>query len=260
MSRVRALGWAVFSLIIGALTYWLAVTNSLGQEAENSVLNASEFSTSPPAPLSLVSNITVIGSLIAIAIIALWVHGFWRAVSILFASVLSLVASQILKEAWLERPELVEFVTPNSYPSGHMTVFAVVSAGLIWAFPRSFRVLMMLLTSVLMSVVGWQLLEYGWHRPSDIIGALSLTLCAFALTSAIGPRTSKSGESRSYSDLNRMFAILFTMIAIVVSVGGVVLLLSASAMHSDPLSLNAWATTLIGLSMLTARTMAKIAP
>lgn len=260
MTRPRALIWAVISLAIGAATYYLAVGNSFGQRAENEVLGASDFNADPPAPLSLVTNVSVLITLVVIAVIALWVHGFLRSLAIFLASSLALVASQVLKESWLDRPELVDFVTPNSFPSGHMTVFAVVSAGLIWALSRKWRIIMIIATSLLMSFVSWQLLEFGWHRPSDIIGAMALTLCSFALLSALGPRQTKTQDRAGYGEVNRMFAILYTMIAFVVTAGGVALIFGAVSLTNDALSLNAWGVTLVGLSMLSARTYAKICP
>lgn len=260
MTRPRALLWALIALIVGAATYYLAVGNSFGQQAENEVLGASDFTVDPPAPLSLVSNLSVVIALGVIAAIALIVHGVLRTLSILFASVLALISSQILKESWLERPELVDFVTPNSFPSGHMTVFAVIAAGLIWAMSRKWRVLMIVAASSLMSFVSWQLLEYGWHRPSDIIGAYALTLCSFAIMSALGPRNTKTNDRAGYGEVNRMFAIVFTMIAFVITLGGIALIFGAISLSNDALSLNAWGVTLVGLSMLTARTFAKICP
>lgn len=263
ITRTRALFWSVVSLGIGALAYFLAVGSTVGQNTENSLLDASDFTVNPPAPLNLVSNMTVFGALALVSIIALWVHGIGRLLSVLFASGIALVSSQVLKESWLERPELVDFVTPNSFPSGHMTVFSVISAGLIWALPGRYRVLSAALAAVLLSTVSWQLLEFGWHRPSDVIGAQALTVCTFSLVSWIGPRGSKQAATTANTGrdgLNRMFGIILTLIGIVTVFGGLALIAASNSLSNDSLMLNAWETLLVGVSILSARTLAKVCP
>lgn len=263
MSRTRALLWAVVALLIGALAFGIAVWSAAGQRAEDTVLGAADFTDNPPAPLSLVSTWSVIIALLVIAVIALWVHGIGRMLSILLAGGAALVASQLLKENWLERPELLEFASPNTFPSGHMTVFAVICAAMVWAVSRRVRMLVTALVSVLLGVVAWQLLEFGWHRPSDLIGALALTLLTFAVMAWIGPRGSRqrrNGEAAASSAPNRVFGFILALVGLVVSLGGSLLVFVAVTMRSDTLMLNAWEIVLVGASVLAARGYASVCP
>lgn len=264
MTRLRAMIWALFALVVGGLAYVIAVGSVIGQRAEESVLDASEFTTNPPAPLSLVSTPSIVVALIVIALIALWVHGIGRTLSILAASVIALVASQLLKETWLERPDLLDFASANTFPSGHMTVFAVVAAGVIWAVPRSAQIVVATVAALVLGAVSWQLLEFGWHRPSDLIGALALTLLSFALLAGIGPRRSKQSRAgmgaRKLAGANRAFAAVLSIAGAIVVLGGLALVAAAVWLHSDALMLNAWEIVLIGASVLTARTFARVCP
>lgn len=262
-SRVKALFYALFAILIGVLAYWFGVASFLGQRTEASLLDASAFTADPPAPLSLVSTTTVIIAFIVIVIVSLWAHGIARAVAFSLYGGLALVASQLLKENWLERPQLFELEAVNTFPSGHMTVFSVIAAGAIWALPKGARSIVAVLAGGLMAIVAWQLLEYGWHRPSDLIGAQALVLLAFALAAWIGPRRSKRDSNplgRFMSAFAKLVSITMTISGVVLIIGGLVLVFAASSVNSDELMLNAGEIVLIGVSVLTARTLARLCP
>lgn len=262
-SRICALLYAIFALIVGGAAYLLGVGSFLGQRAEASVLGASAFEADPAGPLRLVTPANLIIALVAIGLIALWVHGIARTMSILVASTLAIVASQILKERWLERPELLELDAANTFPSGHMTVFAVLAGALIWALPNGARALAMLFSTVLLGIVSWQLLEYGWHRPSDLIGAQALALFVFAVAAWIGPRASRRQTRRVSAVLvatNRIVSIILTIAGITLVLGALALVAIATATRSDELLLNAGEISLMGVGALTVRTLAKLSP
>lgn len=262
-SRTRALLYAVFALMVGGAAYFLGVGSFLGQKAEASVLDASAFVADPEGPLRLVTPTNLIIALIVIGLIALWAHGLSRAISILVASSFAIVASQILKERWLERPELLELDADNTFPSGHMTVYTVVLGALIWALPRGARSIIMLAATVILGIVSWQLLEYGWHRPSDLIGAQALALFAFGVASWIGPRKSRRQMGPTgaiFSAANRLVSIILTIVGIALILGSVVLIAIASATRSDVLLLNSGEIALMGVGALTVRTLAKLSP
>lgn len=275
-TRTRALLYAVIALSVGGAAYFFGVGSFLGQRAEASVLDASAFNSDPAGPLRLISTASVIFALMAIGLIALWVHGIARMLTILTASSVAIIASQILKERWLERPELFELDAANTFPSGHMTVFAVLVGALIWALPTGARAVAMVCAAVLLGVVSWQLLQYGWHRPSDLIGAQALALVAFALAAWCGPRrprrsqrssrrSQQSGRRGARSGAgwvfaNRLVNIILTGAALALVASGLVLAAVASATHSDVLLLSSGEVALLGVSTLTARTLAALAP
>lgn len=261
IGRGRALLYALAAAAVGVASYLVGVTSWLGQRAEASVLDASAFTFHPPAPLSLVSIPAVIIAFVVLAAMAWWGHGFLRAVWIVLFAALALVASQLLKQELLVRPGLFELDVENTFPSGHMTVFTVVAAGLIWALPSGGRGVAAVLAAILMGTVGWQLLEYGWHRPSDIIGAQALGLFAFALaavTRPVGRRGSRI-PGRGAVLLTRVLGIMLTTVGVALVAGGIVMMLMAGWFSSSQLMLAACEVTIIGASALCARALITLA-
>lgn len=269
-ARTRAMIWGLIALVVGGLAYLLGVGSLLGQRAEASVLDASTFTADPPAPLSLVSIPAVGVAMLCVALLALWVHGISRSLMILGAGAAAILASQLLKESWLERPQLFELDAWNTFPSGHMTVFAVLVAGFIWALPAGSRGFATLIGAVLLGTVSWQLLEFGWHRPSDLLGAQALAVLLFALAAWIGPRrsrrdrmpTSAPRRSATYllGVLGRLTMLVLAITGVVLVVGGLVLVAIAASTRSDELMLNAVEIAVVGVSALSALILAKLAP
>jgi hypothetical protein len=261
--RTRALFTAVAAAIVGAFAYVIGVGSLSGQAAEARVLDAARFTVNPPAPLSLVSIPTVSIALVVIVVLALWVHGVSRALTLLLSSSVALVASQLLKENVLERPELFELGAPNTFPSGHMTVFAVLVGALLWALPQGMRGLASVAGAVLLSIVSWQLLEYGWHRPSDVLGAQALVVLSFSVAAWLGPQrtrhTQRGTSSRLLSGTNSVLGIIMTISGVVIILGGVLLVAVAASVGSDELFLNAGEIALVGVSTLAARTFTRLA-
>ncbi|MFC7765322.1 phosphatase PAP2 family protein [Leucobacter soli] len=140
VGRGKALLYALFALGVGVVSYVIGVQSGIGQLAEQSVLGASEFTFDPPAPLSLVSTWSVGAALLVILLVAWRYRGFGRALWIVLFGGAAILASQLLKQEWLIRPSLLDFEADNTFPSGHMTVFAVVVGGAIWALPAASRV------------------------------------------------------------------------------------------------------------------------
>lgn len=262
-ARTRALIYALLALLVGGLAYLLGVGSTLGQRAEASVLDASAFTADPPAPLSLVSTGSVIVALIVVGLISLWAHGFGRTLSILLFGSAAIVVSQLLKESWLDRPQLFELDASNTFPSGHMTVFAVLSGGLIWAVPKRIRALVVVMSALLLGVVSWQLLNFGWHRPSDLLGAQALAVLVFAIAAWIGPRGSRTSArmtSAANSFVSRLALVVLTVGGIALVLGGLVLVAVAASTRSDALMLNAGEIAMMGVGALAARTFAKLCP
>lgn len=261
--RSRALIYAIFALFVGGAAYLLGVGSFIGQQAEASVLEASDFDPDPAGPLELVTPVNLAIALLVIGFIALWTHGIARTLSILTASSVAILVSQLLKERWLERPQLFEVDAANTFPSGHMAVYAVLIGALVWAVPRGLRFLVMMGAAILLSVVSWQLLEYGWHRPSDLIGAQALAVCVFALAACIGPRKTRRRRPNTVPVLvmlNHSVSIVLTVAGIALTVGALVLAVIATSTRSDQLLLLSGEISLFGVSALTVRTLAKLSP
>lgn len=216
-SRVRALWTTVIALIVGTTAYVLAVLNETGQRLEASVLSAASFDYTPAGPLMLVSNTSVIIALIVAVILALIRWGMGRAVVVFVAPALALLLSQVLKLAVLERPPLWEVDAVNTFPSGHVTVYAVLIGALIWAVPPSFRGFMSVFGTALLGLVTLQILAYGWHRPSDVVGAIALTLASFGLVAWVAPLREKSIGAKVQPRLSRKLLKLLVVLGVAVA-------------------------------------------
>ena len=248
--RLRATWFLVFWAAVGIASYVLGVRNVVGQRAEESVLDAADFTFTPPPPLNLVSIPTVAIALVVVGVIAWASHGFRRALVVTVIPALSILAAQLLKLRLLTRPELFELDAANTFPSGHMTVFAAITAALIWAVPSRVRAFVALGGAALIAAVGWQLLAYGWHRPSDVYGGIALAVVAFAAASLIRPPTSR-GETVLGGSASVGLAI-----AGWVTVGAAVVLVGvAVATENSALMLSAGEFGGVGAAALAARTM-----
>lgn len=248
--RRRALWFTIFWAAVGVGSYVLGVQNELGQRAENSVLDAASFTTSPPPPLNLVSIPSVAVALIIVGVIALAVHGVRRAIVVTVVPALAIVASQLLKQQLLTRPALFELDLPNTFPSGHMTVFTVLTAGLIWAVPAKGRAIVTLGCAALLGAAGWQLLAFGWHRPSDVFGGVALGALAFSLACFLKPVT-----VRGTAVLGRTVSVGLAMCGWILVGGAVLLTLLAWVGDSPALMLSAGEFGSLGVSALASRTL-----
>ena len=248
--RGKALWQLIFWAAVGVGSYVLGIRTPIGQLAEASVLDAAEFTTTPPPPLNLVSIPSVAIALLLIGLIALAAHGLRRTLVVTIVPALAIAASQALKLHLLTRPQLFELDAPNTFPSGHMTVFAALTAALLWAVPSRIRALVALCGAALIAAVGWQLLAYGWHRPSDVFGGIALGATAFAIAALIRPPT-----ARGSALAGRTIGIGLAIVGWVVIAGALVLAAIAGTADNADLMLSAGEYGAIGLSALAARGM-----
>ncbi|WP_336659326.1 phosphatase PAP2 family protein [Leucobacter sp. USHLN153] len=248
--RRRAAWFLVFWVVIGVASYVLGVRNPLGQRAEDSVLGAAEFTTDPPAPLNLVSVPSVAIALVLIGAIAWVAHGFQRALVVTVVPAAAVIASQLLKLRLLSRPELFSLDAPNTFPSGHMTVFAALTAALIWAVPSAARAFVSLGGTVLVAVAGWQLLAYGWHRPSDVYGGVALAVVAFACAALVRP-----ARSRGTAVLGRVLSVGLALVGWIVAGGAIILAVAAAYAGNSTLLLTAGEFGAVGAAALAMRSM-----
>lgn len=252
--RLRVAWILVFWILVGVGAYVLGVLSSTGQLVEQNALSAARFTTDPPAPLGLVSPLFIGVSLVVLALVALWAHGIMRAFTVAIVPVFAIVASQLLKQEVLWRPDLMSFGTENTFPSGHMTVYAALVAAAIFAAPHRIQAFLALCGAVLLGVVSWQLLTYGWHRPSDVFGALALGIASFAAITFFSPLRPASGVW-----LVRTVSIGLAFGGWATVVASLVLTLLAWRTDNSPLMLAAGQFAAIAVSMLAAHSTLRLA-
>jgi hypothetical protein len=93
----------------------------------------------------------------------------------------SSVLAQALKHDLLDRPALLS-IGENTFPSGHMTAFAAVISALLLVVPARIRPGVAVVGALGLSIVGALLIRFGWHRPSDVFGAILLVTFVTAIS------------------------------------------------------------------------------
>ncbi len=84
------------------------------------------------------------------------------------------LTTQLLKPV-IERNDL-GYLTVSSFPSGHATVISSVSLAALLVTPTAARALVSALATGLITITAAATLVASWHRPSDIVGAILVSL------------------------------------------------------------------------------------
>lgn len=188
---------AVLAAGFFAATYVLSVRTTTGQSAEDAILAASRFTYDPPI-LNLVTVPNLLIACAVVAVLGLVRRRVWAAVAGVAIIGVSTVLAQILKHGLLDRPALAS-IGDNTFPSGHMTAFAAVTFALLLVVPARIRTVVALVGALGLSVVGTLLLRFGWHRPSDVFGAILLVTCVSALVQ-LGVVRQQSAGTQPFSE------------------------------------------------------------
>jgi membrane-associated phospholipid phosphatase len=93
------------------------------------------------------------------------------------------VTTQALKH-WLVRPDLLGLGSANSFPSGHVTVVASLAAGALLVMPRRAQPTAAVMGVAATAVTAVATVALGWHRPSDVIGAVGVVTAWAAIAGA----------------------------------------------------------------------------
>lgn len=198
--------------VLGVLaTVYVALYTPFGQrndEAAMRVLDQGQ-STVNDHLVNLLQHVSVVTVAFALAImiaVALVRRRFLVAIAAVLLVVGANLTTQILKHVVINRPDLgIEFptttgapTTANSLPSGHTTVvFSLVLAGVLVS-PRALRWLVTCAGAAIGGLTGLATVIAGWHRPSDVVAALLVTLAWAALASAVVAGSARDGV-RGYS-------------------------------------------------------------
>jgi membrane-associated phospholipid phosphatase len=152
------------------------------------------------------------------------------------------LTTQLLKDV-LTRPDYgVDVGAGNSLPSGHTTVAASLGAAALLVTPHRWRPLVALLAAGYTAATGVATLLGGWHRPSDVLAAVTVVAvwslavsAALPLRSPVAaehgleqpPPADPAGWRRGWAEVaaTRLLAV-GTALGAVVAVGGLVLVLA----------------------------------
>lgn len=192
----------VFTLAALAGTYIALVRTAAGQLLdERLMLAARDLITATPAagdPLAVSASIPGAAaagaatfldylpeaSAVLAAIALLWAglsrHSIFTPGTALTSALAAATMTQLLKST-LTRPDFGISATPmNSFPSGHTTVAASAMLAILLVSSPRLRPVVGTLGGIFAATAAVSTYVLGWHRPSDVIGAV-LVSCAWAL-------------------------------------------------------------------------------
>jgi membrane-associated phospholipid phosphatase len=106
------------------------------------------------------------------------------------------LTTQALKP-WLDRPDLLGLGHGNSFPSGHVTVVASLTAGALLVSARRAQPAVAVAGVAVTALTAIATVALGWHRPSDIIGAAGVVAAWTALAAACVTGWSSAAPPRS---------------------------------------------------------------
>jgi membrane-associated phospholipid phosphatase len=196
----RLLTVGLLCLLAEAAVYMVAVWTPLGQAYDDRVISGWRIS-HPAAEIEAaqaLSSVQLPWVLISVALlltIAVARRRFRLGLAVVVMVAGAIATTELLKRLVLPRPVLGAadpVLGLNSFPSGHVTVAAVLATALICVSPRSWRWPATLLGLGYAVLIGTSALFLGWHRPSDIVGGTltAIVWAAFAAAFLAHERTS----------------------------------------------------------------------
>jgi membrane-associated phospholipid phosphatase len=159
-----------------------AVGTARGQRLDQLILSAAQNDKGliAQAVFPVLNTVTIPVVLILLALAA--VFALARRRPSLLLQILVIVGGanltvQVVKDFVVQRTALAEDIdiTPNSFPSGHTGLAVSVALALILVCPARIRGLVAVLGTIWVSAAGIGTIAGGWHRPSDVVGALLVT-------------------------------------------------------------------------------------
>lgn len=261
--RSRLLVSAGFTTLLAAAVfagvYWMGVLTGRGQRVENRALESSTYASQWRGLLDLVTVPDLAIALIGVLLIALVQRDLRNVLRAFLAIGIANVAAQALKHELLVRPDLAALDARNTFPSGHAVAFASVLFVLVIVVPPRVRTATAVIASIIVSVVAFQLLGFGWHRLSDVIGGVMIVLAAVGFVHLVVPPRRTDVRWRPPSAFT-VFAIGLVIVLAVVAAG---LLVVAAVVRGDAepaLLLLATQLAAIASVVLSAWLVCRVAP
>ncbi|MFN8620808.1 MAG: phosphatase PAP2 family protein [Chloroflexota bacterium] len=181
------------AIVIVVALYAISVLTPNGQLVSDLVLTGRPMEDPDriAAAKDVLGSVSIASLLVAglvIAGIALARRRPWMAVGVLVAIAGANVSTQVLKRMILPRPALsidLGVGVHNSFPSGHVTVAAVLGIALLVVVAPRWRPVVAVAAGVFLLLIGTSTLVAGWHRAEDIMGGGAVALAWVAGVSAV---------------------------------------------------------------------------
>lgn len=188
---------------LGAVATWLSwrffVDTRAGQLVEDAAKRGAEIGQSTlwrvaEPVLDVIDEAFVVVVALAAVVVAVMRRRPQLAISVAIVMGGANLTTQALKHMVLERPEYIDSID-NSMPSGHTTVAASAAVALVFVVPAIARPLTAMLGAAYTAGIGVSTMIGGWHRPSDVVAAIAVTLtwAGIAVLFGGGERSGSAG-------------------------------------------------------------------
>lgn len=186
-----ALAWAVVSVLVLWGVVQVALGTATGQRWDDAALDTVYAGRDTRLALLSVLGRVSIGLVLTVMVGCMAMalvrgRGQWAVAAVVVIAGAN-VTTQLLKRVLLDRPDL-GLGTLNSLPSGHTTVVASATAAALLVVPPALRAPLALLGAAATTLTGASTIVAGWHRPSDVVAALAVSLLWAAGVSAVVSR------------------------------------------------------------------------
>jgi membrane-associated phospholipid phosphatase len=180
-SRAPAVAAVVLGIAGTAALTWFAVMTLPGQELDQRAMTTVTAGRDAQLWVLSVLGRVSIGAVLLVAIgcvvLALVRRQLPAAIAALVVIGGANVTTQLLKHLIIDRPDLgLEVGVLNSLPSGHTTVVASSAAALALVAPRALTPPVAAFAAFATALTGASTVVAGWHRPSDVLATLTVTL------------------------------------------------------------------------------------
>ncbi|SIS16464.1 phosphatase PAP2 family protein [Williamsia sterculiae] len=114
----------------------------------------------------------------AIIVLGLLARRRLSIIALLVIPVVVILLARLLRDVVLLRPDLInsQFPDANTFPSGHAAAAAGCVAAIVRAAPRPLQPLIVAAGAMWLTLVSQDLMVWGWHRPSDLVGSILLAV------------------------------------------------------------------------------------
>lgn len=212
---VPSLVWSALLVALMAGVYLIAVQTPWGQNLDQRAfltLRGTGATADVPHVVGLGSVTDVrlwLVSIVAIVGLGLLAGRRLSIAPLLALPVVSILITQFLRDELLTRADFDGFSwAMNTFPSGHAAAAAGCVAAIVRAAPRRIAPFLAVAGVGWLTLVSQDLMVWGWHRPSDLLGSI---LLAAALMHLVPGAT--SGASWGSAMRGRTFIAVLTALA-----------------------------------------------
>lgn len=217
--RLARVATVVTSLCVFIVLTIVSLRSFTGQALDDIVLSTLRVGHRQVLPLTdllrtSVSELTVGIAILIVMAIAAARRRFALAMRVGVAIAGANITTQLLKRWILDRPFLgVGIDLGNSFPSGHATVLVSMALAIVIVVSQRLRSIVAAAVSAATAIALVVIVISGWHRPSDIVGAILISL-VWAMTLAPQEEPAKTSDPINTRMLIASFsAVILSIIA-----------------------------------------------